>query len=131
MAAAIEFSPQARQTIEAFAASMGFASMPSPASDGSYTFVFEHSGTLSLLAGRDRRHVIMALGRRPFIADESYVRRFLAGASLEATTAGPLHAGMTSDGQFYYATQISSDHFDLPTLEYNLNQLDAAHEAVG
>jgi hypothetical protein len=109
---------------------MQFAAMPAPAADGSYTFVFEHSGTLSLLATRDRKHIVMALGRMPVSDDETFIRRFFMGAALEALTSGPLHAGIAPDGACYYATVIAGEEFDLPTLESNLNQLFAAHEAV-
>lgn len=130
MAVTRQFSPQLRQTIEAFASSMQFASMPPAASDGGYSFVFEHSGMLSLSPSGDGRFVVVALGRKPVSNDESYTRRFFLQASLESLTGEALHAGMTAEGMCCYATRIPAEAFDLPTLESNLNLLIAAHEAA-
>lgn len=130
MATARQFPPQIRQTVDAFAASMQLSGVPKPAQDGGYSFVFEHSGVLSLLPSSDGREVVMALGRRPVSDDEDSTRRFLLQASLEAMTSGPLHAALTGNGMFCYATRIPVDEFDLPTLEANLKGLAAAHEAA-
>jgi hypothetical protein len=122
------FSPQIRQIIEAFAASMEFSSMPAPAADGSYGFAFEQSGMLSLLPASDGQEVVMALCRKPISDDEAAMRRFFLQASLESGTSGPLHAGISADNLFCYATRIPVDEFDLPTLESNLRVLMEAHE---
>jgi hypothetical protein len=125
-----EFSRQTRQTVETFASSMQFARMPKPAKDGSYNFVFEQMGTLSLIATEDGKYVLMALGRKQRINDNGRMKRFFAGAGLDPTTNAALHAGIAPDGAYYYVTRIPSDRFDLPTLEETLNWLNAAHEGV-
>lgn len=130
MAKSTQFNSQFRQTIEAFAASMQFPSMPPAARDGSYTFVFEHSGVLSLLPASDSGEVVMALGRKPISDGEAFLRGFLLQASLEYLTTGPLHAGMTGDGLYCYATRVPADEFDLSTLEQNLKHLMRAHETA-
>lgn len=125
-----EFSSQAQQTIAAFAESMMMNGVPRPAADGSYTFLFEKSGTLTLIPASDGRNVILAVGRRPAIDDVSTMRVFFGNAGLEVTSTGPLHAGIAPNGDYYYAVVIPNGRFNLPTLETALNECFAAHDAV-
>lgn len=126
-----QFTAQTRQTVEDFAASMQFSAPPAPAADGSYTFVFDRLGTLSLLATDDGKNVLAALGRAPLSGDDGTMELFLEGAGLDPLNNQPLNAGLAPDGTFYYVMPIPSASFDLPTLEQTLDRLAAAHDALG
>ena len=125
-----EFLPQARQTILAFAESMAMSGEPKAGPDGSYTFLFESSGTVSLLPTPDGRNVMVAVGRQPIVDDEAAMLRLFMNAGLEVLTVGALHAGIAPNGDYYLATIIPNHRFDLPTLETTLNECFAVHDAA-
>jgi len=123
-------SQQFTQTIEDFANSMQMKNRLEPAADGSFTFEFEQSGTLSLLPSQDDRHIFVALGRPPCSSDGTYLEKFLKSAGVDEDENQPLHAGISPNGQFYYVTVLPVQQFDLPGLESCLNRLIWVHDEL-
>jgi hypothetical protein len=124
------FTPQTRQTIASFVATMDFPGMPPAAADGSYSFLFAKTGILTLLATDDGAHVLVGLARQPSSSDSTYAERFFAAAGLDEHTNMPLHAGLAPNGAFMYVAPVRTDQFDLPTLEQRFTTLCAAHDAL-
>lgn len=122
------FSVHALRSIEAFAASMELTAQP--ARDGSFTFVFERSGSLSLTSSDDGAETLVSLARQPTRSDPAIERRALAVAGLDPTTNRFLHAGLARDGSIVFAQAIADTAFDLPALEACLQRLIAAHDAI-
>jgi type III secretion system chaperone SycN len=122
------FSIHALRSVEAFAASLGLPARP--ARDGSFTFVFERSGTLSLTPAEDGAQALVSLARRPARSDSNLERRALARAGLDPATNRYLHAGLAGDGSVVFAIGIDDTALDLPTLESCLRELNAAHDAI-
>lgn len=122
------FSVHALRSIEAFAASMRLPARS--ARDGSYTFVFERSGTLSLTPAQDGMQVLVSLARRPERSDAALQRRALARAGLNPSTSRFLHAGLGNDGSLIFAIGIHDTALDLPTIEDCFRELVAAHDEI-
>jgi type III secretion system chaperone SycN len=122
------FSVHALRSIEAFASSMGLPAQP--ARDGSFTFVFQRSGTLSLTPATDGVQALVSLARMPDRLDGNLQRRALARAGLNPLTNKFLHAGVASDGSLIFAMSIEDTVLDLPTLESCFRELVAAHDEV-
>ena len=122
------FSTHALRAIDAFAASMDLPARP--ARDGSFTFVFERSGTLSLTPAEDGAQALVSLARMPARTDGALQRRALARAGLNPMTNRYLHAGMAGDGSLVFAIGLDDGVLDLPTLEGCLRELNAAHDDI-
>lgn len=123
------FSPPALQVLQAFAASLDLPAKP--ARDGSYSFVFQRSGTLTLTASRDGARVLASLSRMVPRINEDVERRILALAGPDVTTQRLLSAGIGRDGSVIVAVSIDDDELSLPVLETSIQQLMAAQAAVG
>lgn len=123
------FSTHSLRAIEAFTASLGLPPQP-PARDGSFTFVFERSGKLSLTPTQDGERALVSLARMPERTDAGRERRALARAGFNPTTGRYLHAGLAGDGSLIFAIALDDGAFDLPTLEACLQELVAAHQDV-
>jgi hypothetical protein len=123
-----QFSMKALQVIDNFAASMGLPAIP--ASDGSFGFVIDHVGTLSLVASDVGRRVIVGLDRIPFRSDTAMERNLLDLAGFDPTTSTFAHAGMASDGTMILAVDFDEDRFDLQSLDYAVERLTALHDSV-
>jgi type III secretion system chaperone SycN len=123
------FSNQALQAIEAFAANMGLSAQPAP--DGSYSFVFERSGTLTLTSATDGERTLVSLRGTPGRIDEEIESRLLALAGPDVTTGRFLSTGLMRDGAALFAVGIDDREMDLPVMEVCIQQLMAARAAAG
>ena len=101
------------------------------ARDGSYTFIFERSGTLSLTPAEDGAQVLLSLARKADRPDAAWERRALARAGINQTTSKMLHAGLASDGSLVFALGVEDTSLDLPTLERCFDELVTAHREIG
>src|SRR5262245_23680644 len=93
--------------IEQFATSIGLAA--SPARDGSFSFVFERSGTLSLTPSADGSRVLLSLARQPLRVDLAIEQQALQRAGLDATSSRFLHAGLAGDGSIVLAVSLGEN----------------------
>lgn len=114
------FSPQALQTIEGFAANLGLPAMPS--ADGSYSFAFENSGTLTLTSAQDGERTLLSLFMRPHRLDWTVEQKIMSLAGPDITTNRFLSAGLLSDGVMF-AVSVDDAEMSLPTLETCMQQL--------
>jgi hypothetical protein len=124
-----QFSASALQVIERFAGNMGLPAIPAP--DGSFGFVIERAGTLSLVASEVGTRVIVGLDRVPYRSDISMERRFLDLAGFDPTTANFVHAGMAGDGSMVLAIDFDDERFDMQSLDFAVGRLMALHDSVG
>jgi type III secretion system chaperone SycN len=122
------FSVGALRAIETFAASLGLPVRP--ARDGSFSFVFDRSGTLSLTPSNDGARTLVSLARVPPRHDLTVERRALDRAGLNPTTNQFLHAGLAADGSLVFAVSVEDGDISLPALESCFEQLTAAHDAI-
>lgn len=123
------FSPRAVQAIEAFASSLDLPA-PRPAPDGSYSFVFARSGTLTFTSAGDGERVLASLSKRPSRLNEDVEHLVLAAAGPDVTTQRCLSAGLARDGSVVFAVSIDEGELNLPVVETCLQQLMAAQAAV-
>lgn len=122
------FSPQALQTIEGFAASLGLPATPS--ADGSYSFAFENSGTLTLTSAEDGERTLLSLFVRPHRLDTTVEQRIMSLAGPDITTNRFLSAGLTGDDGVIFAVDIDDAEMSLPTLETCMQQLLKARAGI-
>lgn len=121
------FSTRALMTIEAFAGNIGIAAMP--AADGSFSFVFDRSGTLTLTCAADGTRTLASLYMRPVRMDEKREQLLLSLAGPDITTRRFLSTGVAPDGAVMFVVGIDDEEMNLPTLEICLQQLRAARAA--
>ena len=122
------FSNQALQAIEAFAGSLGVPLTPAP--DGSYSFVFERSGTLTLTSASDGERTLVSLAVRPHRLDQEIEARLLALAGPDMTTERFLSTGLTRHGEAMFVVSIDDGEISLPVLETCMQQIFAARAAI-
>jgi type III secretion system chaperone SycN len=117
------------QIIESFAASMGLPARA--AADGSFSFVFSRSGTLSLTSSEEGDRLLVSLARDPVRSDSDLEWRLLLQAGLDPATQTFLHSGMSPDGGLFHVMEFAEDDVDLPALDAVLRRLMEAHEELG
>lgn len=122
------FSPRAIQTIESFASSLDLPARP--ASDGSYSFVFQRSGTLTFTPSSEGNRVLASLSRMPSRLNEGVERTIMGLAGPDITTQRCLSVGLGRDGSVICAVAIDDEELDLPSVESCLQQLLTAQSAV-
>lgn len=122
------FSNQALQVIEGFATSLGLPL--TPAQDGSYSFVFERSGTLTLTSAADGERTLVSLAARPHRLDQEIEQRLLSLAGPDMTTDRFLSTGVTRDGEAMFVVSIGDGEISLPVLETCMQQIFAARAAI-
>lgn len=114
--------------IEGFAASLGVPL--TPATDGSYSFVFERSGTLTLTSAADGERTLVSLAARPHRLDQEIEQRLLALAGPDMTTERFLSTGVTRDGEAMFVVSIGDSEISLSVLETCMQQIFAARAAI-
>lgn len=122
------FAPGEIATIRDFAGQLGLQAQA--AADGSFTFVFQASGTLTLTPSRSDGRVIVSLARRGRFLDADVLARVLRQAGHDPGRGRMLHAGLASDDSLVYATSLAEGSLSLPLLDDCLQQLRAAHDAL-
>lgn len=101
-----------------------------PAVDGSYSFVFERSGTLTLTSARDGERTVISLLTGLVRLDREVEEQLFSIAGPDITTGRFLSAGLTRDGDALFAVSADDAEMDVPTLEVCMQQLFAARAAV-
>jgi type III secretion system chaperone SycN len=121
----MSFSNSTASTIEAFAAALAVPLSPGP--DGSVSFVFERSGTLSFTPSTDRRRVLISLAANAAGSTADMAHRALERAGLDPTTNLFVHAGLAADGSIVFAMSLEEEQLDQPVIENCLQRLIAQH----
>ncbi|WP_378941118.1 hypothetical protein [Mesorhizobium sp. ANAO-SY3R2] len=122
------FSRQTVSTIDEFAASMNVVARP--AVDGSYSFVFERSGTLTFTSSPSGDATLLSLHVPLRALNEDMELRLVRLAGPEISTDRFLSVGVTRDGGAMLVVKIGDDEMSLPQLETCLQQLLAARAAL-
>ncbi|MEM8597755.1 MAG: hypothetical protein AAGF76_14960, partial [Pseudomonadota bacterium] len=120
------FDDRSRQTVFDFAGSMGV--MARENQDGSFTFTFEKTGDLSLLASGDERvgnegPIVMSLSREQARDNPALMLELTRLSGFEPSTNFSLHAGRARDGSIVLSMAIPRDQFDLSALENGFDRL--------
>ena len=122
------FSGQALQAIRALAESMGLPVQP--AVDGSFSFVFERSGTLTLTSATSGERTIVSLDAPLDRLDQVAEQQLFSAAGPDLTTGRFLSTGITGDGSALFAVSLDDDDMNLPALEVVMQQLFAARASI-
>lgn len=111
-----------------FAAQMGLPLRP--ARDGSVSFVFAQSGTLTLTAGPDGEDLHVSLTRRPAQIDADLMRSALAGAGLDPSSGRLVQAGLSADEALILSVRLAPGEVSLQAVEGCLDLLRRRHDAL-
>ncbi|WP_375453289.1 CesT family type III secretion system chaperone [uncultured Methylobacterium sp.] len=122
------FSRMSLGAIEGFAGQLGLPLRP--ARDGSVSFVFAETGTLSLTPSRDGARVLVSLARRPAWLGPELLQAALAGAGVDPGTGRIVYAGLAADDSLVFSLSLDEAECDLPTLDACLHQLAAVHRGL-
>ena len=122
------FSNATLQVIGRFAQEMGIDAVP--AADGTFSFAFSHSGTLSLTSSDDGKRVIIGLARQPYMPEAAIELKFFEQAGFDPMTNRFRHAGLSDDGFLIGAVSMHEQEFNLASLDESFQQLIAMHEAL-
>lgn len=122
------FSNQAMEAIRALAESMGLPAHP--AIDGSFSFAFERSGTLTLTSATSGERTIVSLHAPLDRLDQATEEQLFSLAGPDASTGRFLSAGLTADGSALFAVSLDDEEMSLPALEVAMQQLFAARASV-
>ncbi|MGQ3214495.1 MAG: hypothetical protein ACT6U0_14155 [Shinella sp.] len=122
------FSNQVVRTIDAFAASMNIAARA--AADGSYSFAFQHSGTLTFTSTPAGDATLLSLHVSTSFLNEEAEFRLMQLAGPERSSGRFLSVGVTSDGGAMLVVKIGEQDMNLPQIETCLQQLLAARAAI-
>ncbi len=123
-----QMSPGATSAVSSFAGSLGLEARP--ASDGSYNFIFERLGTLSIAAAEDGRTAIIALSRQPRTNAATSELSLLAQAGFSMAYNRIVHAALAADGSHVLAVEMDDTALNLPELDDALRVLGNLHDAV-
>lgn len=124
----VAFSQQTVRTIDEFAASMHIVAHP--AVDGSYSFVFERSGTLTFTSTPSGDTTLLSLHVPLPVLNEDMELLLIRLAGPEISTGRFLSAGVCRDGGAMLAVKIADEEMSLPQIETCLQQLLAARAAI-
>jgi type III secretion system chaperone SycN len=116
------------RAIEAFAGQFGLAARA--ARDGSFTFVFAASGTLTLTPSQDGDRAIVSLARHPGRVDSALMRRALSQVGVDPTTNRLVHAGLGADDSILFSIGLEQAELSIPVLDECFQQLAALHSAI-
>lgn len=123
-----ELSMSAKSVIGSFAADLGVDAGAAP--DGSYNFVFERMGTLSIMPTDRDPGVVIALARQPQTHSSDYERRLLAAGGIDRATNKLIYTAIAGDGSHIIAVDFDETRWSLPELDETLRFLQGLHNAV-
>lgn len=112
--------------VEGFAAQLGLPLRP--ARDGSVSFAFATTGTLSLTPSADGSRILVGLARPLRAPDSGRLERALACAGLQPATGRVVRAGLSGDDSLHLVLELPEAAFDLPALDVCLQELGALHD---
>lgn len=122
------FSNQVVRTIDEFAASMNIVARP--AADGSYSFAFQHSGTLTFTSAAAGDATLLSLHVSTSFLNEETEMRLMQLAGPERSTNRFLSVGVTSSGAAMLVVKIGDPEMNLPQIETCLQQLLTARSTI-
>jgi type III secretion system chaperone SycN len=101
-----------------------------PARDGSLSFAFASTGTLSLTPAPDGSRVFVGLARLARRADGDRLRRALMQAGHQASTGRVVRVGLAADDSLHLVTDLADSELDLPSLDACLQELSGLHDRI-
>lgn len=122
------FAGESLRAAEDFAAQMGLPCRP--ARDGSVSFVFAQTGTLTLTPGEDGEAMHVSLMRRPARVDPETARSALAAAGLDASSGHLIHVGLTSDEDLIFSVRLARGEVSPQAIESALDLLRQRHDIL-
>ncbi|MEL6336585.1 MAG: hypothetical protein AAFS07_07145 [Pseudomonadota bacterium] len=127
------FDAKSLRTVQDFGGALSLVPVEGP--DGSFTFIFEKMGTLTLVAsGEDRLGaegpIMISLARTPGRVDGRLMEALFAAAGYESQSNLSIHAGLARDGSAILTLAVPRDRFDLSTLEGGIDRLSALFDKV-
>ena len=123
-----DLSLSGRSTVESFASNLGLDARP--AADGSYNFVFERLGTLSIMPTDREAGALIALTRAPRSNSADYERKLLAAGGIDPDTNELIYSAITEDGSHVFAVDFDEARWSLPELDGTLGRLAGFHDAT-
>jgi hypothetical protein len=114
--------------IESFVQSLGLAAQP--AMDGSYNFVFERLGSLSVVPTEREQGTIIALSRPARTPGMDVERRLLAAGGVDRATNRLIYTAIGADGSHIIAVDFDESHWSLPNFDETLRFLIGVHESI-
>lgn len=121
-------SQRSLRVVESFAGQLGLPARA--AADGSFTFVFASTGTLSVTGSRDGHRVFVSLARKPARVEAGLLARALSLAGPEPATNRLVQAGLSADESLHLSVGLDDDALDLPALDEAFQGLVALHAAL-
>jgi hypothetical protein len=122
------FEPATSMTLGRFAERLGVPFRP--AADGSVSFRFERSGTLTATPSDDGRSVVLSLAHRPDRPAEQAEWTLLNSAGHDTMLNRFVHAGLDRDGGYHWAVIIANDELSEQLVERCLERLIDIRRAV-
>lgn len=125
----VSFTNAGLHAIKSFAERAGIAAVP--ARDGSYSFTFERSGTLSFVPSENGDGLIIFLMRTPPYPDSRRELKALQLAGDDRPTGRSLHAGVTQDGAIIVSFVLDNSDVDVPTVLACIDRLISVQDELG
>lgn len=126
---AVSFSNASLYAIESFAQRAGIAAVP--AGDGTFSFTFERSGTLSFMPGEQQDQLVIFMARTPRYPDAERDLKALKLAGDDRHTGRTLYAGVTADGAIVLSFVLDNSEIDVPTVLACVDRLISAQDELG
>ncbi|MGV6871589.1 CesT family type III secretion system chaperone [Pseudochelatococcus sp. B33] len=126
---AVSFTNASLHAIESFAERAGIVAIP--ARDGTFSFTFERSGTLSFVPTDDSEQLIIFMKRTPRYPDPDRELKALKLAGDDRSTRRTLHAGVTAEGAIVLSFVLDNSDIDVPTVLACIDRLISAQDELG
>lgn len=125
----MQFDNQPLHVIREFASELNLPFQA--ARDGSFNFVFQSTGELSVTASPDGRRIFISLARLARPSDDQILHRTLQQSGFNPTTNRLIYSGLDAGGKILFAISVLQTDFDLPQLKDCFEALSRAHDATG
>lgn len=117
------------RTIEEFAVRMGMHAQPGR--DGSVSFEYEQSGTLSFTPSLDSWRLIVSLTKPIPHQNDRHERNALLNAGPDVATGLQLHAGIAGDGRIVLAFSLEEGEAEISLIERCVTRLIEVQQRLG
>jgi len=117
-------------TIAGFGRSLGMDDLTLP-DQGGLVLEIDRVGTLAIeLIGERREDVSLSLSQQIETPDEHACRRVLELCHYRNPAPWPVHSGLTSRGNLFFAVRLDTSEFTLANVHQVLDWLDGLHQQL-